>query len=111
MQTILLDENMSYRLVRRFPKGVQVRTALWMGWGGKRNGELLRLAAEERFDVLVTLDKTMAFEQNPKTLPLPVIVLDPSEQTVPAIGDLIETHVIPLLEQGVEKRFYRFGGG
>ena len=112
MKKILLDENMmSPRLMHCFPEGYQPMTARWMGWGGKGNGELLRLAAESLFDAVVTLDKKMEFEQNPETLPLPVIILDPHEQTIPVIEELITNCVIPLLEQGVETRFYRFGKG
>ena len=33
------------------------------GWAGKKNGELLRLA-EPHFDVFVTLDKGIQFQQN-----------------------------------------------
>lgn len=45
-----------------------------MGWRGTQNGALLALAAKE-FDVLVTVDKNIAFQQNPEKLPIPVVVL------------------------------------
>ena len=77
MKTILLDENMSYLLKGYFPADYEIRTARWMGWHGKQNGELLRLAAEADFDAVVTLDKSMEFEQNPQDLPVAVIVLSP----------------------------------
>ena len=35
-----------------------------MGWTAKRNGELLRLMAAERFDAFLTVDQNLEFEQN-----------------------------------------------
>ena len=45
-----------------------------MGWTGKRNGELLQLAAAD-FDALLTADQNLEHQQNLETLPLAVIVL------------------------------------
>jgi hypothetical protein len=50
-------------------------------WAGMKNGALLQLAAES-FDVLLTTDRNLAFQQNTATLPLGVIVLRaPSNDT------------------------------
>ncbi|HMO26972.1 MAG TPA: hypothetical protein PKB10_11950 [Tepidisphaeraceae bacterium] len=45
-----------------------------MDYDSLKNGELLRRAALDGFDVLVTMDSKMEFEQNLATLPLAVIV-------------------------------------
>jgi hypothetical protein len=45
-----------------------------MGWGGKRNGELLQLAAAD-FDALLTADQNLEHEQNLGALPVAVIIL------------------------------------
>ncbi len=45
-----------------------------MGWSGKRNGDLLRLAAGE-FDAFLTFDRRLPREQELSTLPIAVIVL------------------------------------
>jgi predicted nuclease of predicted toxin-antitoxin system len=39
------------------------RTVQEMGWSGKQNGDLLELA-ESRFDVLITLDTNLRYQQN-----------------------------------------------
>jgi hypothetical protein len=44
-----------------------------MGWAGMTNGALLQLAAES-FDVLLTTDRNLAFQQNMATLRLSIIV-------------------------------------
>jgi len=39
-------------------------TAAYMGWAGLKNGELLDVAEAGAFDVLVTGDRTLHYEQN-----------------------------------------------
>ncbi len=60
---VLLDENLNWRLIRYFDPDYHVTTVDWQGWKGKRNGELLEQAAET-FDVLVTMDKSIEYQQN-----------------------------------------------
>lgn len=45
-----------------------------MGWNTIKNGELLALAAKE-FDVFVTVDRNLSFQQNVSALLIAVIVL------------------------------------
>ena len=33
------------------------------GWAGKKNGELLRLMSEENFEVFITVDSNMQYQQ------------------------------------------------
>jgi hypothetical protein len=44
------------------------------GWASKANGELLALAAE-RFDVFITTDRNLTFQQNLRTVRIAVVVL------------------------------------
>ena len=70
---VLLDECVDWRLSRHMV-GHEVKTARQMGWSTVKNGELLTLAAGQ-FDVFVTVDRNLAFQQNLTTLPIAVIVL------------------------------------
>lgn len=45
-----------------------------MGWAGKTNGELLRLA-KEKFDVFVTVDQNLQYQQNLRQSKIAVISL------------------------------------
>jgi hypothetical protein len=45
-----------------------------MGWGGIKNGKLLALAQEE-FDVFLTADRNLSFQQNTTKFQIVVIVL------------------------------------
>jgi predicted nuclease of predicted toxin-antitoxin system len=55
---VLVDECVPRRLKRHLP-GHEVRTVPEVGWAGKKNGELLRLAARE-FDAFVTVTAAAA---------------------------------------------------
>lgn len=46
-----------------------------MGWSGKRNGELLTLMRERRFEAFVTVDQNVEFQQNVKASGIAVVVL------------------------------------
>ena len=70
---VLLDECVDWRL-SRYIAGHDVRTARQMGSSTIRNGELLALASGQ-FDVFVTVDRNLAFQQNVAPLPLAIIVL------------------------------------
>jgi hypothetical protein len=54
--------------------GHDVKTARQMGWSIIKNGELLVLASTS-FDVFVTVDRNLSFQQNLANLPVAVVVL------------------------------------
>jgi len=60
--------------LRRALEGHTVSTAYEMGWGELDNGDLLT-AAESRFDVLVTTDKNLRYQQNLAGRRLAILVL------------------------------------
>ena len=71
---ILLDENVDRRLKGDLTRGHEVVTVAEAGWAGKKNGELLRLA-ENRFDVLLSTDKGIPYQQNVSRFDLAVVLL------------------------------------
>ena len=71
---VLLDENLDWRLRRGFDAEHAVVTVQYRGWSGKKNGELLRAAAPE-FDVFVTLDSNLEYQQNVASLDLAIVVV------------------------------------
>ena len=70
---VLLDECLPRRLKRDLV-GHDVRTAPEMGWAGKSNGELLAFAAGE-FDVLLTVDRNLSYQQDVSSVDIAVLVL------------------------------------
>src|SRR5688572_20172548 len=84
---ILLDEDLPRRLAVMLV-GHEVSTVQRSGWAGIKNGKLLALATRE-FDVFVTMDGNLEFQQNLATLPI-------AELVVEAASNRME-HLIPLV--------------
>lgn len=71
---ILLDEQLPRQLAPYFV-GHDVRTTQEQGWAGLKNGPLLKQAVAAGFEVLITGDKNLEFQQNLKASGLFVVVL------------------------------------
>ena len=71
---ILLDEDLPRRLGALLP-GHEAVTVQRAGWSGIKNGKLLALAAT-RFDVFLTMDGGLEFQQNLATLPVAVLIVE-----------------------------------
>jgi len=50
--------------IRPYLEGHTVRTAAQQGWDKLSNGDLLTAAEEAGFDILVTTDRNMRYQQN-----------------------------------------------
>ena len=70
---VLLDACLPRRLKREIV-GHDARTVPEMGWASKRNGELLALAAAE-FDVFLTADRNLSYQQDVSTFDVAVVVV------------------------------------
>ena len=70
---VFLDECINWRLARDLV-GHDVKTARQMGWTAIRNGALLTLASQH-FDVFVTLDRSLSFQQKLDSFSIAVVVL------------------------------------
>ena len=70
---ILLDECIDRRLAGDVT-GHDVKTVPQMGWATIKNGELLALA-EQAFDVFVTVDRNLSFQQHLPRYDIAVIIL------------------------------------
>ncbi len=72
---ILIDECAPRALSRYLAgHGHECRTVQEAGWSGKENGDLLALA-EAAFDVLVTLDTSLQYQQNLAGRRIAILVL------------------------------------
>lgn len=86
---VLLDECLPRKLKRGFVD-CAVATVPEMGWAGKKNGELIKVARGQ-FDVFVTADQNLQYQQNLAYADVGVIVLVVS-------NNRIET-LVPLMPQ------------
>jgi hypothetical protein len=70
---LLLDECV-VRDLKRDLAGHDVSTVVEAGFGGLENGQLLRAAAG-KYDVLITVDRNLPFQQNISSLQIAVLIL------------------------------------
>jgi len=70
---ILLDESVPWRLGPLLT-GHTSTSVQRHGWAGVKNGKLLALAANE-FDVLLTADRGMEYQQNIDNLPIAILIV------------------------------------
>jgi len=75
---ILLDHNVPAPL-RSGLLGHQVETAYERGWAQLTNGALLQMAEEAGFDVVITTDKGIRFQQNLEGRKLSLVILDTND--------------------------------
>jgi hypothetical protein len=61
---VLLDESLPRKLKTDFGEDYEVKTVRDMGWLGKKNGELMKLIQENKFDFFITVDKNLRYQQN-----------------------------------------------
>jgi hypothetical protein len=60
-----------------------------MGWAGAKNGILIGLAVTAGFEVLVTADRNMAYQQNVSALRLALVVLRVPNNTIETVRRLV----------------------
>ena len=70
---LLLDECLPRKLKSDLP-GHVARTVPEMGWASQENGELLELATEQ-FDVFLTVDRNLSYQQDVGRFSIAVVVL------------------------------------
>lgn len=75
---IVLDENLLSKKLKQplVMAGHSVQNVEDMGWRGVKERELLALAIAHSFEVFITADKNLPYQQNLDVLALPVAVLD-----------------------------------
>ena len=90
---VLLDESVP-RLIKNRLSRFEIKTVQEMGWTGIKNGDLLK-RAEKKFDVFITADKNLRYQQNLSGRNLAVILL-PSNRVTEVIA------LLPALERSLK---------
>ena len=75
MKRILFDQNVPHRLARHLAPR-QVALSVDLGWSTLSNGKLVDAAERAGFDVLLTADQNMAYQQNLTDRHLAILILD-----------------------------------
>ena len=97
---ILLDECLPVRLKQHLPD-FGVTTVSEMGWSSLKNGNLLKVAIQSGFEVMLTIDKNLQYQQNLKEYDIAIVVFDVLfnrlQDFIPLIPKFIELE--PVLEK------------
>jgi len=93
---ILLDENLPHDLRHLLPRH-EVFTVAYMGWSGIENGELLKAAENDGFDVMLTKDSGVEYEQHLPALPVAVVVMKAKTNKIDDIRPLLPAVLSALL--------------
>jgi len=96
----LLDECVDRRLAKEIG-GHEVVTVPQAGWAGIQNGELLRLA-QAQFDVFVTVDRNLSFQQHLPQFTIAVIVLQAPTNRLKDLRPLVPQlqQMVPVAPKG-----------
>lgn len=106
---VLIDECAPRELKKFFlDRGHDCRTVQEAGWAGKQNGELLSLA-EAAFDVLVTLDTNLRYQQNLAGRKIGIVVLQSSSNRLDHLRQFFPA-CISALEEIRPGELVRVGG-
>jgi predicted nuclease of predicted toxin-antitoxin system len=92
---VLLDECLPQKL-RHHLQNHDVATVGYMGWSGITNGKLLAAAEAAGFDVLLTGDKGLGYQNNLAGRPIGVVALS-------AISWNIIKHHLPAMQKAVDE--------
>lgn len=97
---IVLDECVDWRLLRDLTQH-DVKSARQAGLSSTADGELLRLAQQD-FDVLITTDKNLAFQQNVGHFDIAVVVLQGRSSRLRDLRELVPQVLkkLPLFGRG-----------
>ena len=72
---ILLDECVT-KHIKPYLSDYEIYTIREMEWSGIKNGKLMQLCVEHSFDILLTIDKNLQYQQNLDRYPVVIVVLN-----------------------------------
>jgi hypothetical protein len=75
LQMLILFDHGTPRSVARWLQGHIVVEAIARGWDRLSNGELLKAAEEAGFDLLLSTDKNIRYQQNLKDRRIAIVIL------------------------------------
>ncbi len=89
---ILLDECVTKK-VKPLLIGHTVFTIGQMEWSGLKNGMLLKRAVQENFDILLTIDKNISYQQNISQYNIAVVVLNSNDSNIEELKSFIPNFI------------------
>jgi hypothetical protein len=88
---IILDESVPQKLRLLIEGAHTVVTTWYQGWSGLKNGALLAAAEEAGFELFITADQAIGYQQNLKGRKMALLVLSTNN------WDLVKGHMAEIL--------------
>lgn len=85
---IWLDECVTKKL-KPYLTEFEVKTVVEMNWSGLKNGRSMSAAIEEKFDVLLTIDRIIEHQQNMNNYEITAVVLDVEKSKIEFLLELL----------------------
>ena len=99
---VLIDECLNWRLGHALT-GHYFSSVARMSWSGISNGQLLALAEQSSFDVFLTGDRNVGFQQNTAQFRIAIVILEGTgiqlHQTLPLMPQVLA--LLPTLQPGM----------
>lgn len=92
---VLLDEQLPRQLAP-YLTGHAVRTVQQERWAGLTNGALLRQAEAAGFDLFVTADQNLEFQQNLRTVRLRIVLLEAASNALEDLLPLVPSTLVAM---------------
>jgi hypothetical protein len=97
---ILLDECVPWPMHKLLPEH-KCMTAQQKGWGGIKNGDLLK-KAEKEFDLFITSDQNIRYQQNLAGRQIPILELSTNKlRPITKAAELIRTTIEAIKPGGI----------
>lgn len=107
MTKILLDECLPVKLKYRLQEinsDFQVSTVTGEQWSGIKNGELLKLA-QKNFDVFITIDQNLKYQQSLSTFSIAVVALKAKSNRYKDLLEFVDS-VSETIKTAEKNKFY-----
>lgn len=88
---ILLDESVPQKLRLIIEGGHTVVTTWYQGWSGLKNGALLNAAEEAGFDLFITADQELSYQQNLTGRKMALVVLSTNN------WEFVKAHIVGIM--------------
>lgn len=92
---ILFDECVPWPLRKKLP-GHVVHSVPKLGWSGKKNGALIGLIQTSGFDVFITVDQNLPYQQNLNGAGVAIIVLIAVSNAIECLGPLVPDLILAI---------------
>jgi uncharacterized protein DUF5615 len=104
---LLLDECIPRKLKSSFSRH-ECRTVFEEGWAGKKNGELLQLAGKAGFQVFLTVDRGIEYQQNLRPQGIAVVLIRAKSSRLADILPHVP-EILKVLESVTPRQLYKIG--